>query len=80
MAARNLEIEPFQGDRGDIRAKGAWRQGWWTLEARRVLDTGSEYDVAITLDKPVYISVAPFNRTQTRHGEHIRPVKLVLQK
>lgn len=76
----NILIEPFQGDRGDIRAKGAWRQGWWTLEARRVLDTGSEYDVAITLDKPVYISVAPFNRTQTRHGEHIRPVKLVLQK
>jgi hypothetical protein len=29
--------------------------------------------------KPVYISVALYNRTQTRHSEHIRPVRVVVQ-
>jgi hypothetical protein len=75
----NILIEPFQGDRADIRAQGAWHQGRWTLEIRRVLDTKSKFDVAFVPRKPVYITVATYNRTQTRHGEHIRPVRLVLQ-
>ena len=76
----NIIVEPFTGDRADIRAKGAWRQGRWTLEVRRALDTKSQYDVAFAFDKPVYISLSPFNRSQTRHAEHIKPVRLVLQK
>jgi cytochrome b subunit of formate dehydrogenase len=76
----NILVEPIQGDRGDVRAKGQWHQGWWTLEVRRALDTGSRYDVPFTFDKPVYISVAAFNRTQTRHSEHIRPLQVVLEK
>jgi thiosulfate reductase cytochrome b subunit len=75
----NILIEPFQGDRADVRAKAAWHQGRWTLEVRRVLDTGSQYDVAFTSEKPVYITVATYNRSQTRHSEHIRPIRLVLQ-
>jgi hypothetical protein len=75
----NILLEPFQGDRADVRAQGAWHQGRWTVEARRVLDTKSKFDVAFVPGKPVYISVATYNRTQTRHGEHIRPVRLVLQ-
>lgn len=76
----NILLEPFKGDRGDVRAKGKWHNGWWTVETRRVLDTGSRYDVAFTFDKPVYISVAAFNRTQTRHSEHFRPLQVVLQR
>jgi hypothetical protein len=72
-------LEPFKGDRGDVSAKGKWHNGWWTLETRRLLDTGSRYDVAFRLDKPVYVSVAAFNRTQTRHSQHIRPLQLVLE-
>ncbi|MEE8159188.1 MAG: ethylbenzene dehydrogenase-related protein [Dehalococcoidia bacterium] len=77
----NMLIDgPFEGDRGDVRAKAAWYGGQWTLETRRVLDTKSEYDVAFSLEKPVYLSVAVFNRTQTRHTQHIKPIKFVLEK
>ncbi len=50
-----------------------------TLEVSRQLDTQSEYDVAFSTARPVYLSVAAFNRTQTRHSEHIRPIKVTLQ-
>lgn len=75
----NIVIEPFKGDRADVRAKGAWKQGRWTVETRRSLDTGSPFDVAFAPGKPVYITVATYNRTQTRHSEHIRPVRVVLE-
>ncbi|MGE0821424.1 MAG: ethylbenzene dehydrogenase-related protein [Candidatus Binatia bacterium] len=76
----NILIEPFQGDRADIRAKGTWEKGVWTLEARRALDTKSKFDVAFTPEKPLYLSLGTFNRSQTRHSEHIKPIKLVLEK
>jgi thiosulfate reductase cytochrome b subunit len=75
----NIVLEPFKGDRADVRAKAEWRQGRWTLEARRALDTGSPFDVAFVPGRPVYISIAAYNRTQTRHSEHIRPVRVVLE-
>jgi len=76
----NILIAPLQGDRADVRGKGDWRDGRWTLEAIRVLDTQSKYDVALTPGKPVYLSIAAFNRTQTRHSEHIKPVRLILER
>jgi len=75
----NILLEPFQGDRADVRAQAKWRAGRWTLEMRRLLDTKSKFDVAFSTERPVYISVAVYNRTQTRHSEHIRPVRVVLQ-
>jgi hypothetical protein len=75
----NIVLEPLKGDQGDVRAKAEWRQGRWTLEARRALDTGSPFDIAFAPGRPVYISVAAYNRTQTRHSEHIRPVRVVVE-
>lgn len=75
----NIIVSPFQGDRADVKAKGKWEKGYWTLETKRVLDTGSKYDVAFNFNRPVYITVATYNRTQTRHGEHISPIKVVLR-
>jgi thiosulfate reductase cytochrome b subunit len=75
----NIVISPLTGDRSDIRAKAQWRDGRWTLETRRLLDTGSDKDVAFVLGKPVYISVATYNRTQTHHGMHMTPVRVMLQ-
>jgi hypothetical protein len=75
----NIVIEPFKGDRADVRGQAAWREGRWTLETYRVLDTKSPYDVAFLPGKPVYITVATYNRTETRHTEHIRPVRVVLE-
>ena len=75
----NIVIAPFTGDRADVRAKAEWKDGRWTLETKRVLDTKSQYDVAFVPGEPVWITVATYNRTQTRHGEHIKPVRVLLQ-
>jgi hypothetical protein len=73
-------VAPLQGDRADVWSKAAWRDGQWTLEVRRVLDTRSPYDVAFAPETPVSLTIATFNRTQIRHSEHIKPVRLVLQQ
>lgn len=69
----------FSGDRSDVRAEASWADGHWTLEAMRTLDTGSDYDVAFGGNLPVYLWVAVFNHTQTRHSQHLQPVRLVLE-
>jgi thiosulfate reductase cytochrome b subunit len=75
----NIVIGPLTGDRADVRAKAEWKDGRWTLETQRVLDTGSKHDVAFVPGEAVYITVATYNRTQTRHSEHIKPVRVVLE-
>ncbi len=75
----NILIKPLEGDRAQVQAQADWQDGVWTLEISRALDTQSEYDVAFATERPVYLSVATFNRTQTRHSEHIRPIKVVLK-
>jgi len=34
-----------EGSRGDVRAKGVWSRGQWTIELARLLDTGHDDDV-----------------------------------
>lgn len=74
----NILIQPLQGDRAHVKAQANWKDGVWTLEVSRQLDTQSEFDVAFSTKRPVYLSVATFNRTQIRHSEHIRPIKVTL--
>lgn len=47
----------------DVRAKGAWADGWWTLELSRKLDTGYEDDTAVDPAKRYRMGVAAFDRT-----------------
>jgi hypothetical protein len=75
----SILVSPFQGDRAHVSAKGEHARGGWTLEARRVLDTRSKHDVAFRMDRPVYFSVAAYNSAQTRHTEHIEPIRLDLE-
>ena len=70
---------PFTGDRGDLPAGAEWRDGMWTLEVSRKLDTGSPYDVALRPGEDVYLWVAAFNHTQTRHSQHLHPVRVAIQ-
>jgi hypothetical protein len=37
-----------EGSRGDVRAKGRWSNGYWTLEFGRKLNTGHDDDVVFT--------------------------------
>jgi hypothetical protein len=70
---------PFDGDRGDLLVGAEWRNGYWTLEVTRLLDTGSEFDVPLAEDRHTYLWVAVFNHTQTRHSQHLHPIRLVLE-
>lgn len=69
--------KPFSGDRGDVSAHAQWKDGWWTIEASRKLDTGSEFDQAIVDD--TFMWVAVFDHNQVRHTRHMRPVRLRLE-
>ncbi|MFV8783453.1 ethylbenzene dehydrogenase-related protein [Microbulbifer sp. SA54] len=68
----------FEGDRADVRAAGRWRDGYWSLELARTLDTGSPLDVAIR--DGVCLWVAAFDHAQVAHTRHSRPIKLQLER
>jgi len=69
--------KPFSGDRGDVSAHARWKDGWWTLEASRLLDTGSKFDQPIVDD--TFMWVAVFDHNQVRHTRHMQPLRLRLQ-
>lgn len=68
----------FEGDRADVRAAGIWRDGHWSLELARALDTGSPLDVAIR--DGVCLWVAAFDHAQVGHTRHSRPIRLKLEE
>jgi len=70
---------PFAGDRGDVAAVAHWADGVWTMEVKRRLDTGSEFDVAFQEDHAVYLWVAVFDHAQTRHSQHLHPVRVTMR-
>jgi cytochrome b subunit of formate dehydrogenase len=70
---------PFQGDRGDVQAVTRWKEGWWRMEVKRKLDTGSKFDTAILKDTPTYLWVSAFDHAQTRHTIHLHPIRLVME-
>jgi hypothetical protein len=70
----------YEGDRAQIRAHARWRDGHWTLVATRDLKTGSTYDKDFIAGRELYLWVAVFDHTQTRHTRHPRPVRIVVQE
>jgi Ethylbenzene dehydrogenase/Prokaryotic cytochrome b561 len=68
---------PFEGDRGDVSAHARWKDGWWTIEAKRLLDTGSTFDQPIA--DGVFMWVSVFDHNQVRHTRHIQPLRIALQ-
>ena len=76
----NIVLEPFAGrpggrqSAGRLAARAAGPSKCAGRSTRR-----APYDVAFVPGKPVYITVATYNRVQTRHSEHIKPVRVMLQ-
>jgi hypothetical protein len=69
--------KPFEGDRGDVRGVGVWRDGVWHLEVSRKLKTNSKFDQPIA--NGIYMWVVAFDHAQTRHTQHLRPLALDLE-
>jgi Ethylbenzene dehydrogenase/Prokaryotic cytochrome b561 len=68
---------PFAGDRGDVSANAQWKDGWWTMEASRLLDTGSKFDQPLANGSYMWVSV--FDHNQVRHTRHVQPMRVRLQ-
>lgn len=67
------------GSSADIRAKGLWAKGLWTVEFSRKLDTGDPADVAFKPKGEHYFSVAVFNRRERSEHSTSRELKLRLE-
>ncbi len=51
------------GSAADVRAKGAWAEGWWTLELERKFDTGNADDTKFAIGRTHMMAVAVHDRT-----------------
>lgn len=51
------------GSAADVRAKGAWADGWWTLELERRLDTGHADDTAFDPQRTYKMAISTHDRT-----------------
>lgn len=56
--------KPGSGSSMDVDAKGVWRNGYWTLELRRKLNTGHEDDLQFVRGQEFTGGIAVFNRSQ----------------
>jgi hypothetical protein len=64
----------FEGDRGDIRAHGTWKDGVWSLELARSLTADSKHDVSLKNNACLWF--AAFDHSQIAHTRHSRPLAL----
>jgi hypothetical protein len=75
-----IVISPFSGDRGDIAAKAAWKDGTRTVVFWRKLVTKSESDVQFDDPKKAYaFGVAVFENAQVRHAYTPGVLKMVFE-
>lgn len=70
-----IVVSPFEGSRGDIEAKGVWKDGMWTIEMKRKLvttgDKADEQDVQFDdMGKSYSFGVSVFDNSQINHIYH----------
>ena len=64
----------FEGDRADVRARGYWKNGLWTLELVRKKNTQSKHDVVLKTGICMWVSA--FDRSQVAHTRHHKAIEL----
>ncbi|MBQ4835539.1 ethylbenzene dehydrogenase-related protein [Pseudoalteromonas luteoviolacea] len=64
----------FEGDRADVRARGEWSNGRWTLELVRKHNTHSQYDIPLKTGTCMWVSA--FDHAQIAHTRHIKAIQL----
>ncbi len=72
-----LAYEGFEGDRANVNAKGVYKDGYWHLELARNIQHDSEFD--LPLADGIFLWFSPFDHAQSRHGYHLKPLKLVME-
>lgn len=72
-----------EGSRGDVQARGAYKDGHWQVMLKRKLDTGHEDDAVFKVGEEITFSLSVFDDTGAVTGdEHAvsGPIKLVLKR
>ena len=75
-----IVIAPITGDRGDIAAKAVWKDGAWTMEWSRKLQTSSKTDVQFDPKKESYFGAAVFDNAQIGHAVQYGVTKLSFEQ
>jgi len=70
-------VAPTTGDRGDVRARGIWRNGVWTIELARHLSTGSAFD--LPFHNNLYFNIAVYDNADLKHTFHLKAIKLEME-
>ncbi|MEZ5585754.1 MAG: ethylbenzene dehydrogenase-related protein [Sedimenticolaceae bacterium] len=77
----SIMVAALEGDRGDISAGMAWKDGVWTMELSRKLVTGSKTDVQFEdLGATYLFGVSAFDNAQVRHAYVKRPLALKFEQ
>ncbi len=66
VARYTVQQDPF-GSIADVKAKGKWANGFWTVELMRKFDTGHDDDVKFELTRPVRGAIAVFDNAEAYH-------------
>ncbi len=73
-------IAPFEADRGEVKAKGEWDNGRWTLEVSRNLTTDNPQDVQFTdLNHYYLFGLAVSDNAGQGHAYHPEAFQLSFQ-
>mgnify|MGYP002640585990 CR=1 FL=1 len=71
VIAQYIPYVPAAADAADVQAKGAWKDGIWTVEIARKLDTGNhETDTIFDPAKPTQMAIAVFDKA----GDHFHAI------
>lgn len=66
------------GSQADVQAGGEWRDGIWTVELRRRLDTGHADDAPVATEKKTKFALALFDRSEGESHANTRWINLKL--
>ena len=69
---------PNTGSLGDVIAKGKWKEGYWTVELSRLLDTQNDDDRALHSGSDIVAQFAVFDENNAEHKSVSEPYWLVL--
>lgn len=76
VVANYIPVTPDHPDALDVRAKGIWKDGYWTVEIGRKLDTGhADTDTVFDPLSETAMAVAVFDHV----GDHLHAVSQVIQ-
>lgn len=70
-----IKLNPgANGSIADVKAKGMWKAGFWTVELSRQLDTGNSDDVKFRPGQKITGQIAVFNRSSDEHKSVSEPL------